>query len=79
MTSPSAAPNYDFFTKATTHLVASPCTSVCKINVSSQLCEGCFRTIDEIVAWSRIDNDAKRAIWVQIGMRASGVAKPAAT
>ena len=33
------------------------------------LCEGCFRTIDEIAAWSRMDDDEKRAVWVQLDMR----------
>ncbi|UUZ65967.1 DUF1289 domain-containing protein [Polaromonas sp. P1(28)-13] len=26
-------------------------------------CEGCFRTRDEIAAWSRADDDSKRGIW----------------
>jgi predicted Fe-S protein YdhL (DUF1289 family) len=38
------------------------------------LCEGCFRTLDEIVAWSRIGDqgeDGKRSIWSKIQQRAS--------
>jgi predicted Fe-S protein YdhL (DUF1289 family) len=26
-------------------------------------CEGCFRSLDEIAAWSRMDDDEKRAVW----------------
>lgn len=39
--------------------VASPCTSVCRISESSGLCEGCWRSIQEIAAWSAMD-DARR-------------------
>lgn len=38
-------------------------------------CEGCFRTIDEIRAWSRAGNDERRAIWAALLARA-GVAAP---
>jgi predicted Fe-S protein YdhL (DUF1289 family) len=33
------------------------------------LCEGCMRTIDEIVAWGRADDDYKRAVWAEIRRR----------
>lgn len=52
----------------------SPCTSVCRMSGATGLCEGCFRTLDEIVAWSRLSDegvDGKRAIWSAIGQRAS--------
>lgn len=38
-------------------------------------CEGCFRSIDEIRAWSTADNAARRAIWARLLTRA-GVAIP---
>jgi len=37
--------------------LASPCISVCKISEISNLCEGCYRTRDEIRAWARAEND----------------------
>ena len=43
--------------------VPSPCTSVCRMNADTGLCEGCFRTLDEIAAWSRMGDDEKRALW----------------
>lgn len=49
--------------------VPSPCTNVCRIAVASGWCEGCYRTIDEITVWSRLDDDAKRAIWLQLDQR----------
>ena len=71
-------PRYDFFTKATGHLVPSPCVSICNINTESGLCEGCFRTLGEIGDWSQMGNAAKREVWVQISKRASG-SKPSQT
>jgi predicted Fe-S protein YdhL (DUF1289 family) len=35
------------------------------------LCEGCFRTIDEIRLWSQSDDVAKRAMWSLIEQRAA--------
>jgi predicted Fe-S protein YdhL (DUF1289 family) len=43
--------------------VPSPCTSVCRMSPRTGLCEGCLRTLDEIAAWSRMDDDEKRAVW----------------
>jgi predicted Fe-S protein YdhL (DUF1289 family) len=40
-------------------------------STSSSLCEGCFRTIDEIRLWSQSDDAAKRAMWAQIEQRAA--------
>ena len=53
--------------------VPSPCNSVCRIAQSTGLCEGCLRTIDEIAAWSRLDDAGKRAVWERLAARA-GVA-----
>ena len=49
----------------------SPCTSVCRIDDESGLCEGCMRSLDEIAGWSRMDDAAKRGVWRTIGLRAS--------
>ena len=59
---------------ASQHAVPSPCTSVCRMSGDTGLCEGCFRTLDEIVAWSRIGDegeDGKRDIWCKIQQRAN--------
>ena len=47
----------------------SPCISVCQMNNSNGLCIGCFRTIDEICAWSAMDDRSKRAVWHLIEQR----------
>ncbi|MDO9392860.1 DUF1289 domain-containing protein [Methylotenera sp.] len=31
--------------------IKSPCIGVCAVDESSGLCQGCYRTIDEIKAW----------------------------
>jgi predicted Fe-S protein YdhL (DUF1289 family) len=49
--------------------VPSPCQSVCIMHPTTGWCEGCLRTLDEIAAWSRLDNPTKRAVWTQLPER----------
>jgi predicted Fe-S protein YdhL (DUF1289 family) len=49
--------------------VASPCINVCRMSAATGLCEGCARTLDEIAAWSRMSDDAKREVWQQLAAR----------
>ena len=49
--------------------VASPCTSVCRMNADNGWCEGCFRTIDEIAEWCGMDEAAKRQVLQHITQR----------
>jgi predicted Fe-S protein YdhL (DUF1289 family) len=49
--------------------VPSPCISVCQIDSASGRCEGCYRTLDEIAAWSAAGPQRKRAIWQAIAQR----------
>lgn len=39
-------------------------------------CEGCLRTIDEIIAWGSLDDDAKRRVWALLPARRDGLAEP---
>jgi predicted Fe-S protein YdhL (DUF1289 family) len=48
----------------------SPCVSICRMDPASGFCEGCLRTLDEIGAWSRIDDAEKHRIWRAVGLRA---------
>jgi hypothetical protein len=43
--------------------VPSPCISVCRMDAATGLCEGCFRTIDEIRVWGMLPDDRKRDVW----------------
>jgi predicted Fe-S protein YdhL (DUF1289 family) len=49
--------------------VPSPCINICRMVPDTGLCEGCMRTIDEIVAWGRADDDYKRSVWAEIRRR----------
>ena len=55
--------------EATQSPVPSPCISVCQMDAATGWCAGCHRTIDEIAAWSRMDDGAKRAVWADLARR----------
>ena len=54
--------------------VPSPCVSVCRMDPASGLCEGCLRTIEEIAAWSALDDGGRRAVWRRIEQRVGALA-----
>ncbi len=41
---------------------ASPCIGICKLHPETNLCEGCFRTIDEIAAWGQYSPKEKQQV-----------------
>jgi uncharacterized protein len=49
--------------------ISSPCNSVCRMSEKTGFCEGCFRTIDEIVAWGQLPDNGKRTVLEQIAAR----------
>ncbi len=49
--------------------VPSPCISMCKMAPDTGLCEGCLRTIDEIIGWASQTDEYKRAVWTEIRRR----------
>jgi uncharacterized protein len=51
------------------HSVPSPCISVCRMDAKTGLCEGCHRTLDEIAAWSVMDDVEKQAVWDTLPQR----------
>lgn len=56
--------------------VPSPCVNVCRMQPASGLCEGCLRTLDEIAAWSGLDDDARRAVLVRVEERRARLGPP---
>jgi predicted Fe-S protein YdhL (DUF1289 family) len=56
--------------------VPSPCVSICTMDAAGALCLGCFRTLDEIAAWSVLDADAKRAVLAVLASRRAAVTNP---
>lgn len=65
-----------YFDLDSDEVVPSPCISVCRMTEDRSRCEGCFRTIDEIRAWSGADSARRRAIWVQLLQRAGAAVPP---
>lgn len=51
----------------------SPCINVCKMNAHSGLCDGCLRSIDEIVGWGSASEARKLAVWREIKARIDSV------
>jgi predicted Fe-S protein YdhL (DUF1289 family) len=49
--------------------VPSPCVSICVLDASGHTCLGCFRTLDEIAAWSTLDAVEKRRILAELPAR----------
>jgi predicted Fe-S protein YdhL (DUF1289 family) len=49
--------------------VPSPCVSLCKMDADREFCMGCRRTIPEIIAWSKADDEYKRGVWAEIRRR----------
>lgn len=46
--------------------VASPCVNVCALDARGRLCTACHRTIDEIVGWAGMSDDARRAVLARV-------------
>jgi predicted Fe-S protein YdhL (DUF1289 family) len=49
--------------------VRSPCVSICSLD-DADVCTGCQRTVAEITGWSRMDNQARRAVLAACDERA---------
>jgi predicted Fe-S protein YdhL (DUF1289 family) len=54
--------------------VPSPCINVCRMSARTGWCEGCLRTIDEIAAWSALDDAARQAVWQALEARRAALA-----
>jgi len=40
--------------------VKSPCIDKCKLNLKTDLCEGCYRSAEEISNWKVFTNEQKK-------------------
>ena len=57
-------------------MITSPCINICKMDARSGLCQGCLRTIDEITAWSRLDDAGQQHILAKVARRRHEQAPP---
>ena len=55
--------------------IESPCVKICVIHPSERLCTGCYRTIEEISAWSRLPQIERDKIINELPERASKLKK----
>ena len=66
----STLPERALAARAMARDLPSPCSSICRMDPATGLCEGCLRTIAEIAGWSRMDDAGKRSVWRAIALRA---------
>lgn len=55
--------------------VDSPCVRLCAIHPEARICVGCYRTLDEIAAWSRLAPATRRGIMAGLAARAPLLAR----
>ena len=57
--------------------IETPCIRICRIEPTSGLCIGCWRSIDEIMGWIRMTDDQRRAVMADLsGRKWQGVTRP---
>lgn len=58
--------------------ILSPCIEVCRLNEHTGLCEGCWRSLDEISDWRSASEADRREILRRVALRrAQAGSKPA--
>lgn len=49
--------------------VKSPCIGVCSVDEDSGVCQGCYRTLDEIKGWWNMGQDEQKNLLVALEER----------
>jgi hypothetical protein len=52
--------------------IESPCTGLCVIDPTTDCCQGCFRTLNEIAAWGRSSPVERRQTLDRVDLRMVG-------
>lgn len=55
--------------------IESPCVKLCAIHPQERICTGCFRSIDEITRWSKMDSSERAEIMAELPDRAPRLQK----
>ncbi len=55
--------------------VESPCIQICVVHPTERICTGCYRTIDEITRWSKMDSTERAEIMQDLPERKPRLAK----
>lgn len=53
----------------------SPCVQICVVHPVERMCTGCYRTIDEISRWSKMDPEDRAKIIADLPSRAPRLTK----
>ena len=48
--------------------IASPCVNVCYLD-DHDICQGCYRSGEEITAWMRLDNEGRKQVLANVRER----------
>ena len=51
--------------------IESPCIKICVVHPVERICTGCYRSIDEIGAWSKMSPEVRAAIMQDLPERAA--------
>lgn len=55
--------------------IESPCVKLCVVHPEERICIGCYRSIEEISAWSRLTPEARAEIMADLPNRAPRLAR----
>jgi len=60
-------------------MLPSPCINICRMDATSGLCLGCFRSLEEIAGWAGANDTARALILAAVARRRGqiGVTPPA--
>jgi len=50
-------------------ILKSPCIKICEMDYSTELCSGCFRTLDEIGTWTSMNEEEKTKLLKELEVR----------
>ena len=67
--SPQPRNVFDFDPEQHVGALPSPCVNICKMSPDTGYCEGCLRSIDEIVGWGNASEARKLAVWRELKLR----------
>ena len=48
--------------------IASPCVNICYLD-DNDICQGCYRSGDEIITWMRLDEDGRKKVLANVRER----------
>lgn len=49
----------------------TPCINICTLDAAGQICTGCYRSLDEIMRWSQLDQPTRAEIMAALPERAA--------